>query len=396
MSSAITGATQFDLTDDQRDVQSMVRELAASRITPNASTWDRDHHFDRDLYHELGELGLMGVCVPVELGGAGMDFLSYVLAIEELSRADAGVGVTVAVHTSAATLPIVHWGTPGQQQQHVPALARGESIGAFALTESGAGSDAASLRTSATPSDRDDVPASWTISGSKQWITNGSHAGSFLIFARTEPDVAGARGVSAFIVDGGADGLTVTREEEKLGLNSSSTADLALDGIVVPSANMLGERGRGFAVAMHTLDGGRIGIAAQAVGIAQAAFDVAARYAAQRNQFGRPIAEFQGIQFKLADMATEIEAARALTYRAAARKQAGHPHTVEGAQAKLFASGVARRVTGEAIQVLGGYGYTREFPVERFYRDAKVTEIYEGTSEVQRIVIARGILAALD
>ncbi len=313
----------------------------------------------------------MGVCVPEEHGGAGADFLSYVLVLEELARADAGVGVTVAVHTSACELPLLAHGG----ERFVPPLASGEELGAFALTESGSGSDAAALRTRAVD-DR--------ISGNKQWITNGSYASTFVVFAREETD-----GISAFVVRAGAPGFDVTREEEKMGLHSSSTADLAFEDT---PGERLGAPGGGMRIALSTLDGGRIGIAAQAVGIAQAALDLATGYAKERNAFGGPIARLQAIQHKLADMQTEIEAARALTWRAARLKQAGRPHSVEGAQAKLFASAVARRQTGEAIQVLGGYGYTREFPAERYYRDAKVTEIYEGTSEIQKLVIARALL----
>ncbi len=307
------------------------------------------------------------------------------LVLEELSRADAGVGVTVAVNTSAATLPILAFGTDEQRSRFVPPLARGEQIGAFALTEPGSGSDAGSLRTTAVP-DGD----GWLVTGSKQWITNGSRAGTSVLFARTDQSTAGARGVSCFVVD--AADVRVTREEEKLGLHSSTTSDVVIDGAHVGRDRLLHEEHRGFSVAMATLDGGRIGIAAQALGIAQAAFDVASAYAQEREQFGRSIGSFQAIQWKLADMATEIDAARLLTYRAAWLKQAGRPHSVEGAKAKLFASEMARRQTAEAIQILGGYGYTREFPVERFYRDAKITEIYEGTSEIQRLVIARSIL----
>jgi alkylation response protein AidB-like acyl-CoA dehydrogenase len=327
----------------------------------------------------------MGACIPDEYGGAGADFLSYILVLEELSRADAGVGVTVAVHTSAVTLPILGFGTDEQRSRFVPPLARGEAIGAFALTEPEAGSDAGSLRTAAA-ADGD----GWSITGSKQWITNGGFGGTVLLFARTDPDTPGPKGVSAFILDG--DQVRVTREEEKLGLNSSSTVDLAIEGARVGRDRLLHEEGKGFSVAMSTLDGGRIGIAAQALGIAQAAYETARAYALERRQFGKPIAEFQAIQWKLADMATEIDAARLLVYRAAWLKQEGRPHTEEGAKAKLFASEVARRQTAEAIQVLGGYGYTKEFPVERYYRDAKITEIYEGTSEIQRLVIARSIL----
>ncbi len=375
----------FELTPEQQAIQVLARELADAEIVPNAPAWDREHRFPDELYPKLAELGLMGVCVPEEYGGAGADFLSYVLVLEELSRADAGVGVTVAVHTSAATLPILVFGTDDQKARFVPPLARGEAIGAFALTESGSGSDAGSLRTAA---ERDGE--GWTITGSKQWITNGSRAGTFVLFARTDPGTEGARGISCFVLD--AEHVRVTREEEKLGLNSSTTSDLVVEGARVGRDRLLHEEGRGFGVAMATLDGGRIGIAAQALGIAQAAYDVASAYAIEREQFGRRIGDFQAIQWKLADMATEIDAARLLTYRAAWLKQQGRPHTAEGAKAKLFASEVARRQTAEAIQVLGGYGYTKEFPVERFYRDAKVTEIYEGTSEIQRLVIAREIL----
>jgi alkylation response protein AidB-like acyl-CoA dehydrogenase len=369
-----------ELTPEQREIRDLAARFAAERIAPNAAAWDREHTFPRALFDDLGKLGLMGVCVPEEQGGAGADFLSYALVLEELARADAGVGVTVAVHTSACTLPLLDHGS-----EYVPALAAGEEIGAFALTEAGSGSDAAAMRTRY---------ADGRISGSKQWCTNGSHASTFLVFARdersgAEREARGRKRVSAFVVRAGAEGFEVTREEEKMGLNSSSTADLAFDGT---PAERLGEPGEGMRIALRTLDGGRIGIAAQAVGIAQAALDLASGYAKERHAFGGPIARLGAIQQKLADMQTEIEAARALVWRAARLKAAGHPHTVEGAQAKLFASAVARHQTGEAIQVLGGYGYTKEFPAERYYRDAKVTEIYEGTSEIQRLVIARALL----
>jgi alkylation response protein AidB-like acyl-CoA dehydrogenase len=363
-----------ELTDEQREIRDLARRFADDEIAPHAGGWDREHTFPRAVFTHLGELGLMGVCVPEEHGGAGADFLSYVLVLEELSRADAGVGVTVAVHTSAGTLPLLTHGTPEQVGRMVPPLAQGHELAAFALTESGSGSDAGAMRTRAQASN---------ITGTKQWITNGSHAHSFIVFAR-DPERA-----SAFVVRRGAAGFSVTREEEKMGLNSSSTADLAFEDT---PAELLGVKGAGLRIAFQTLDAGRIGIAAQAVGIAQAALDVAAAYAQERHAFGRPIGGFGAIQQKLADMQTEIEAARALVWRAARLKEAGRPHSVEGAQAKLFASGVARRQTGEAIQILGGYGYTKEFPAERYYRDAKVTEIYEGTSEIQRLVIARALL----
>ena len=356
-----------ELTAEQEEIRSLARRFADEKIVPHAAVWDRNHTFPTDVFSALGDLGFMGVCIPDEHGGAGADFLSYMLVLEELSRGDAGVGVTVAVHTSACTLPLLEHGSP-----YVPALASGEEIGAFALTEAGSGSDASAMTTRF---------ADGRITGAKQWITNGSHAATILVFAREEDGRIGA-----FVV---RDGFTVAREEEKLGLNSSSTADLVFEDT---PAERLGEPGKGMAIALRTLDGGRIGIAAQAVGIAQAAFELATSYAKERHAFGGPIAQLGAIQQKLADMQTEIEAARALVWRAARLKDAGKPHTVEGAQAKLFASRVARHWTGEAIQVLGGYGYTKEFPAERYYRDAKVTEIYEGTSEIQRLVIARALL----
>jgi len=378
----------FELSPEQREIQALTRDFVRAEVEPYAADWDREHHFPRDVFAKLGEIGLMGVCVPEEYGGAGADFVSYVLVLEELSRADAGVGVTVAVHTSAVALPLLRFGTEEQRARFVPPLARGELIGAFALTEAEAGSDAGALRTSATPED-----GGWRISGAKQFISTAEAAGTFLLFARTDPNEPGSRGISAFILD--ADDIRVTGREEKLGLNSSTTNSIAVDA-VVETDRLLHEEGKGFHIALATLDGGRIGIAAQAVGIAQAAYDVASEYAKERHAFGRPIAEFQAIQFKLADMATEIEAARLLVHRAAWLKENDRPHAEAGAKAKLFASEMARRQTGEAIQILGGYGYTKEFPVERYYRDAKITEIYEGTSEIQRIVIARSILGLQD
>jgi alkylation response protein AidB-like acyl-CoA dehydrogenase len=379
----------FDLTQDQQEIQALTRDFARAEIDPHAARWDREHHFPRELFGKLAELGLMGVCVPEEYGGAGADFLSYVLVLEELSRADAGVGVTVAVHTSAATLPILAYGTDEQKSRFVSPLARGEQLGAFALTEAEAGSDAGALRTRA-----ETAADGWRITGAKQWITNGRHAGTFILFARTDPEVAGARGVSAFILD--SEHVRVTRDEEKLGLNSSVTSDVVVEGVQVGRDRLLHEENRGFRVAMGTLDGGRIGIAAQALGIAQAGYEVAREYAAERRAFGHRIADFQAIQHKLANMSMEIDAARLLVYRAAWLKEQGRRHTEEGAKAKLFASEMARRQTAEAIQILGGYGYTKEFPVERYYRDAKITEIYEGTSEIQRLVIARSILGTTE
>ncbi len=367
-----------ELTDVQREVRDLAKRFADERIAPHAAEWDRDHRFPREVFGELGELGLMGICVPERVGGAGADYLSYVLVMEELSRADAGVGVTLAVHLGAGMLPILEHGTPEQQERLVPPLAQGQELCAFALTEDGAGSDASALRARADADGR--------ITGTKQWTTNGSHAHTYTVFAR---DDAADGAISAFVVRRGAAGFSVLREADKLGLHSASTADLGFDAT---PGERLGTPGKGMGIALRTLDGGRIGIAAQAVGIAQAALELAAGYAVQRQAFGGPIARFGAIQEKLAEMQTAIEAARALTWRAARLKDAGLPHTVEGAQAKLFASRVAREQTSEAIQVLGGYGYVRDFPAERYYRDAKVTEIYEGTSEIQRLVIARALL----
>ncbi|MDP9383904.1 MAG: acyl-CoA dehydrogenase family protein [Actinomycetota bacterium] len=370
--------SEHDLTDEQQEIRALARRFADEVIAPAAPEWDREHRFPVEVFKRLAGLGLMGVNIPEEHGGAGADFLSYVLVLEELSRGDAGVGTTLAVHIGAGTMPILNHGTPEQIERYVPPLARGEEMAAFALTEAGSGSDASAMRSRAAE-DGDGI----RLTGTKQWITNGSYAHTFNVFARD-----GER-ISGYLVRGDAPGFEVTREEEKLGQNSSSTADLAFTDT---PAERLGPPGAGMRIALSTLDGGRIGIAAQATGIAQAALDVATAYAKERVAFGGPIGRFQAIQQKLADMQTEIEAARALTWRAARLKAAGKPHTVEGAQAKLFASGVARRQTGEAIQVLGGYGYTKEFPAERYYRDAKVTEIYEGTSEIQRLVIARALL----
>jgi alkylation response protein AidB-like acyl-CoA dehydrogenase len=365
----------WDLTPEQREIRELAKRFADEQIAPNAGRWDREHHFPRELYSQMGQLGLMGICVPEAYDGAGADYLSYTLVLEELSRADASVGVTLAVHLGAGMLPILNWGTEEQKQRYVPPLARGEELCAFALTEPGAGSDASNLRCSAVEQ---------RLTGAKQWITNGSHASTFTVFAKE----AGS-GISAFLVRRDAPGFAVTREEEKMGLNASSTADLVFEDT---PGDRLGAPGSGMRIALSTLDGGRIGIASQAVGIAQAGLELATGYAKERHAFGGPIGRFQAIQQKLADMQTEIEAARALVRRAALLKDAGRPHTVEGAQAKLFASRVARVQTGEALQILGGYGYTKEFPAERYYRDAKVTEIYEGTSEIQRLVIARALL----
>ena len=374
----------FALTDEQREIQALARDFADTEIAPHAATWDREHRFPSEVFAKLGELGLMGVCVPEELGGAGADFVSYVLVLEELSRADAGVGVTVAVHTSAATLPIVTFGTGAVRAVRPCPRARG---GARRLR-----AHRARLRVGRRVAADDRGRGRRRLADQRHEAVVHERQPRLDLprLRRTDPETDGARGVSAFVLD--ASHVEVTREEEKLGLHSSSTADLRIDDARVGSDRLLHEERKGFAVAMATLDGGRIGIAAQAVGIAQAALDTARAYALEREQFGHRIADFQAIRFTLADMATEIAAARQLTLRAAWLKQAGEPHGSEGAMAKLFASRVAVKASQDAIQVLGGYGYTREFPAERYYRDAKITEIYEGTSEIQRIVISRELL----
>jgi alkylation response protein AidB-like acyl-CoA dehydrogenase len=326
----------------------------------------------------------MGLCVPEEYGGGGTDFLSYALLIEEISRADAGVGVTLAVHTSAGTLPILTHGTVEQKARWVPALARGQKIGCFALTEPEAGSDAAAIRTRA-----EKVPGGYRVSGHKQWVTNGRVAGTMVLFTRAP------EGVTAFVVDMNAGGISFGKHAEKMGVISATTDDILLDDVFVPEEDRLGEEGKGLRVALGTLAGGRIGIAAQALGIAEAAFRYATRYATQRTTFGKPIGEHQAVAFKLADMQTKLEAARLLVHKAAWTKDQGLRHVEIGARAKLYASRVANEVAYEALQVLGGQGYMKDHPVERYYRDARVTEIYEGTSEIQRLVISQGILQDL-
>jgi alkylation response protein AidB-like acyl-CoA dehydrogenase len=373
------------LTDEQRMMKETADDFMNREVLPRVADIEaKKPGLMRELLQKSGAVGLLGHDVPEEYGGLGGDKTSSSLIFESASM-QGSFAVSFGAHVGIGTMPIVLFGTPEQRKRYLPPLATGEKIAAYALTEPGSGSDAGALRTRADP-DGD----GWKITGAKQWITNGRYAGTFLLFARTDFDTAGARGVSAFILD--ADHVRITRDEEKLGLNSSTTNDLVVEGALVDRDRLLYEENKGFRVAMQTLDGGRIGIAAQAVGIAQAAYDVAREYAKQRQTFGKRISEHQAIQFKLADMATEIDAARLLVHRAATLKDRGEPVTEAGAKAKLFASSVAQRHTGEAIQILGGYGYTKEFPVERYYRDAKITEIYEGTSEIQRLVIARSIL----
>ncbi len=374
----------FELSKEQREVKERAAEFADREVAPYAAEWDREARFPAEVFGKLSEAGFMGLCVPEEYDGVGADFLSYVLLLEEISCADAGVGVTLAVHTSAGTLPILDYGDEGQRERWVPDLARGEKIGCFALTEPSTGSDTAAIEARA-----ERVDGGYRLSGHKQWVTNGRAAGTMVAFARAP------EGVTAFVVGMHGEGISFGKHAEKMGVLSATTDDVILEDAFVSEEDRLGEEGKGLRVALGTLDGGRIGIAAQAVGIAEAAFRYAARYAAERTTFGKPIAEHQAIAFKLAEMQTKIRAARLLTYEAAWMKDRGMPHGEAGARAKLFASVAANEVTYEAVQTLGGQGYMKDHPVERYYRDARVTEIYEGTSEMQRLVLSRSIMREL-
>ena len=376
----------FELTDEQQLIREAVREFAETEVTPIAAELDRDHRFPRELLPRLAEMNLMGMPYPEKEGGAGADYVSYVISIEELSRACASTAVIVSAHTSLATWPIFKFGTQAQKDQYLNDMASGRRLGAFALTEPAAGTDAGAGTATAT------VHADgYALNGSKMFITNAPFADVYIVFAKTDPE-RGTRGMSAFIVEKDTPGFSVGEAEHKLGIRGSSTPPVYFSDCRVPRDALLGGEGDGFKIAMATLDGGRIGIAAQALGIAQAALDASVAYAKERVQFGKPIATLQAIQWMIADMATEIDAARLLVYRAASCVDNGRPYSTEGAMAKLFASEVATRVAGKAIQIHGGYGYTESYPVERNYRDAKITEIYEGTSEVQRMVIARSTL----
>lgn len=376
----------FELSEEQTLVQAMVKEFVASDVAPIAAEIDRDHRFPEELIPQLGKLGLMGVPFAEEVGGAGADYVSYTIVLEELARACASTSVIVSGHTSLGTWPIFEFGTAAQKEKYLHALTTGEMLGAFALTEPGAGTDAAAGQTTAVL-DGDE----YVLNGSKIFITNGGYADVYIVTAMTDPS-SGTRGISAFIVEKDAPGFTVGDKEHKMGIKASSTTPLYFSDCRIPKDALLGQEGKGFKIAMQTLDGGRIGIAAQALGIAQGALDASVAYAKERVQFGKPIATLQAIQWMIADMATEIDAARLLVYRAAWNKDNGLPYGKEAAMAKLFASETATRVAGKAIQIHGGYGFTESYPVERAYRDAKITEIYEGTSEVQRMVIAGSVL----
>ncbi len=372
----------FALTEMQRQIRDLAADFAAKEVAPVAAALDREERFPHELVRRLGELGFMGMNVAPEYGGAGLDSLCYTLAMEKISQACASTGVIMSVNNSLVCWPLETYGSPAQKQRFLKPLARGELLGAYCLSEPNAGTDAANQQTRAR---RDgDV---WVLDGVKNFITNGAHADVLIVFAQADP-AQKHKGICAFIVETASPGFAVIAKEKKLGIRASDTAQLAFDGVRVPGDQLLGEPGQGFKIAMSTLDGGRIGIAAQALGIAQAAYEAAAAYAKQREQFGRPIASFQAIQWKIADMWSRLEAARLLTYRAAWLKDQDVRHTEESAMAKLAASEAANHITNEAVQIFGGNGYSKEYPVERHFRDAKITEIYEGTSEAQRMVIA--------
>ena len=380
----------LDLTEEQRAIVETARAFADERLRPNAAAWDRDAHFEPSLIPALGELGFLGMLLPSEYDGLGLDARSYLLALEEIAVADASTAVMMSVHNSLPTQMILNFGSEGQKQRFLAPMARGELLGAFALSEPDSGSDAASLRCQAR---RDGDH--WILEGAKSWVTSGTHAGVILAMVRTDTPEArkGAKGISAFIITPDLPGFSVGKKEDKMGMRASPTVQLVFDGMRVPADRLLGAEGMGFIYAMQSLEHGRLGIAAQAIGIARAAYEAACVYVTERKQFGKAIAEFQAVQFKLADMATRITAARSLLHMAAAAKDRGVDIGTQASMAKLFASETAMWVTTQAVQLFGGYGYVKEYPVERYFRDAKVTEIYEGTSEVLRMVIGRAAIS---
>lgn len=377
----------FVLTDEQEMTRKMVRDFAEKELKPGAEERDDKEEFSRAIFDKMGQLGLTGIPWPEEYGGGGCDFISYVIAVEELSRVDASTGTTLSAHTSLAGWPVYKYGNEEQKKKYLEPMALGEKLGAYALTEATAGTDAANQKTTAKLEGD-----SYVLNGNKIFITNGAEAETYIVFAVTDKEKK-AKGISAFIVEKGTPGFYFGKKERKMGLRSSPTLELIFENCRVPKENLLGAEGEGFKIAMSTLDGGRNGIAAQAVGIAQGAMEEAINYAKSREQFGQPIANFQAISFMLADMGTKIEAARLLTYQAAYLESAGLPYGKASAMAKLYAAEMAMEVTTNAVQIFGGYGYTRDYPVERFMRDAKITQLYEGTSEVQRLVISRYLLS---
>jgi len=377
----------FELTEDQLAVQEVARGFAEKKLVPRAEEFDTESKMDMSLLKEMGDLGLMGITLPEEYGGGGMDTMSYVIASEELAKGCASHAAVIGLHNSLYGFPLVEFGTDEQKKKYLPGVCSGEQVGAFALSEPGAGSDAASVTTTYTKKD-----GGYVLNGTKIFITMGAVADSAIVFA-TAKKGSGPKGISAFIVDKGTEGFEIGTIEKKMGLKASPTTELIFSDCFIPEESILGQEGKGFRVAMSTLDGGRVSCGAMAVGIAQAAFDIAIKYSKEREQFGKPISAFQAIQFHLADMAVMIENARLIVYKAAWLKDQGKPYTLEAAQAKLYASEISTKVTHKAVQILGGYGYIRDYQVERMYRDARVTELFEGTSEVQRLVIARQLLS---
>jgi butyryl-CoA dehydrogenase len=376
----------FQLTEEQRQVRDLCREFAAKELRPNARKWDVDHVFPTAAVKQLGEMGLMGIAVPPEWGGAGMDNVSYAIAMEEISRGCAGTGVIMSVSNSLYCDPVLKYGDDAQKKEFLVPFARGEKLGAFALTEPMSGSDAAEMRTVAVRKGDE-----YVLEGTKNFITNGPQADVILVFAMTDK-AKRHKGISAFLVPTNVKGFTRGKPDEKVGIRASGSCSIFFEGCALPARYRLGQEGDGFKIAMSTLDGGRIGIAAQALGIARAALEEAIAYAKDRKAFGQPITQFQAIQFMIADMATEVDAARLLIQRAAALKDKGVRHSAESAMAKLFASEMSERVTSKAIQIHGGYGYIKEYDAERHWRDSRITEIYEGTSEIQRLVISANVL----
>jgi alkylation response protein AidB-like acyl-CoA dehydrogenase len=377
---------EFELSEEQKQIKFSVREFAEAEILPHVMEWDESQHFPIELKPKLGELGLMGVLFPEQYGGAGMGYVEYATIIEELSRVDGSVGISVAAHNSLCSNHVYQYGTEAQKQKYLQPLARGEHLGAWGLTEPSAGSDASGTRTTAVRQN-----GGWLINGSKNFITHAIHADTCVAFASNDRSKH-SKGITAFIFEKGMKGFSPSKKENKLGLRASETASVVFEDCLVPDENRLGDEGQGFVNAMEVLDGGRVSIAALAVGIAQGAYESALRYSGERQQFGKPIREFQAIQFKLADMATQIDAARLLMYRAAWMKDNGKRTTKESSMAKLFASEVSVRVCEEAIQIHGGYGYTKDYPAEKYWRDSKLCTIGEGTSEIQRIIIARELM----
>ena len=371
--------------DEQRQISDAARQFAQERLRPFAAQWDRDHSFPREALAEMAELGFFGMLVPEQWGGCDTGYLAYAMALEEIAAGDGACSTIMSVHNSVGCVPILNFGTEAQKALYLQPLASGAMLGAFALTEAQAGSDASNLRTRAR---RDGDH--YVINGSKQFITSGRTGGLAMVFAVTDPQ-AGKRGISAFIVPTDSPGYQVVRVEEKLGLHASDTCQLVFEDLRVPAANLLGSEGQGYKIALANLEGGRIGIAAQAVGMARAAFEVARDYARERESFGKPLLEHQAVAFRLADMHTQISVARQMVYHAAALRDAGQPALVEASMAKLFASEMAEKVCSDALQTLGGYGYLNDFPLERIYRDVRICQIYEGTSDIQRMVIARNL-----